>query len=242
MRTPLTVGYLWLVLVWLLWGDKFPKTKPASGPVANLFELSQLIGRPATIAAFSFVAYVLGAALTVSTENQFVSRWLGALGKASEAEYLAYLRGEILKTARRPGGGAWDSVEDLADSLDASAASVDLRPRLLVANQGLYGEYDRLAAEATFRLNLVLPTIALTVVAGFDVAWFWLLVGLPISVILLWQGTNRQRQSQEVIHRAVLAGLLDHPAILEARQRRDDELARSDYYRGLEGRQGEPAS
>jgi hypothetical protein len=62
LRTPLAVGYLWVVVLWLLvhsWVPKSVKDVPA-GPVHSLYELGAVLGAPVIFAAISFIAYLLG--------------------------------------------------------------------------------------------------------------------------------------------------------------------------------------
>jgi hypothetical protein len=66
VRTPLTVGYLWLLTAWLVFGEQLPKSRASgNGLVAQLFDLGGLLGKAAPIAALSFTAYLLGAILTI---------------------------------------------------------------------------------------------------------------------------------------------------------------------------------
>src|SRR4051794_3519418 len=80
VRTPLTVGYLYLVIGWIWFSEDIPRTKPQhDGMIRRLFELSDLLGNAATIAALSFCAYLLGAVLTIPTERGLISRLLNSL-------------------------------------------------------------------------------------------------------------------------------------------------------------------
>jgi hypothetical protein len=84
----------------------------------------------------------------------------------------------------------------------------DLRARLLVANRQLYGEYDRLAAEAAFRINLFLPMTALGILIAVELNP---LLGLPVfiaALILLVEGANRSGLSTAVLQRAVVTGVI----------------------------------
>jgi hypothetical protein len=65
VRTPLTVGYLWLFILWLWFADKWPSERPRDdGAIARIFDVQTLLGSSVMIAALSFVAYVLGSLLT----------------------------------------------------------------------------------------------------------------------------------------------------------------------------------
>jgi hypothetical protein len=58
IRTPLAVGYLWLIDIWLIFADKLP---PADNEVVRrIFELGELLGKGAIVVAVSFAAYLMG--------------------------------------------------------------------------------------------------------------------------------------------------------------------------------------
>lgn len=106
-----------------------------------------------------------------------------------------------------------------------AAPDIDLRARLLSANQELYGEYDRLIAEGAFRINLVPPLIALSIVAGTNFYPLWAILPAAVGVVLLVQGTTRLASAQTVLRRAVLAGVVVHPAVLLV-QEQEEQKAR----------------
>jgi hypothetical protein len=67
IRTPLAVGYIWLLNLWLIFADILPRAAPRTGFVlAHRFELGGLLGRAAVLAALSFVGYILGSLLRLS--------------------------------------------------------------------------------------------------------------------------------------------------------------------------------
>lgn len=105
----------------------------------------------------------------------------------------------------------YDEVSaDIGRALHASGDT--LRPSLLVANQELYGEYDRLNSEGSFRINVCLPLLALGASLTISVSWWWLLAALTTVYVLLSQGLRRRSQSITVIQGAVLSGIIKHPA------------------------------
>ena len=65
VRTPLAVGYVWLLVAWLLFSDRVPRFRPVEGGlVSALFDLGSVVGKGALLAAVSFVAYLIGALLS----------------------------------------------------------------------------------------------------------------------------------------------------------------------------------
>ncbi|MEU4421813.1 hypothetical protein AB0F81_14400 [Actinoplanes sp. NPDC024001] len=262
IRTPLTVGYLWLVILWLVLADDLPRTKPPDGGlVARLFDLSRLVGSATTIAALSFIAYVLGALLTIPTDSRLLVGVVNRLPlpsadfRLTALEYENYLQGGIVRRLRSLSpdersaavgrveqslANAWsdfslhrrmrialerieflERTEKGAEAeefqprrealirMDASVA--DLRARLLVRSPEMYGEYDRLAAEAAFRINLCLPVIALGFVFGFGIGWWWAPAAIAVAALLLVQGTIRLGLSITVMRRAIIEGMVEHP-------------------------------
>jgi hypothetical protein len=221
VRTPLAVGYLWLLILWLWLADRVPRTKPADdGLVARLFDLQDILGATVALACLSFVAYVLGALLTIPIEASQIYLFLRRLGRYFSKDTQLYAREydqhreEVLERFSGQGVNVTEAemraLKRLADRERGFSRSVsDLRARLLVANQELYGEYDRLAAEAAFRVNLFPPSIALAILIARDLSVFWGIVVLVVAVILLLQGANRLGLSTAVLQRAVVAGVIE---------------------------------
>jgi hypothetical protein len=239
VRTPLTVGYLWLFIGWAWFGDKFPRTRPPGhGLVARLFDLHAVVGTPATTAAVSFLAYLLGALLTIPVESRAVSTVLHRVGRLSPgarraaATYDAYLATAYNQVEGQPTAVAFD---EFASNFDVSEP--DLRARLLVANETMYGEYDRLAAEASFRLNLCIPLLMLAVVTAVNFGLAWAFIPAVAGVLLLVQGGNRLAMSRAVIERAVISGVIEHSGAAAARleQERYADRIRDGYWSGNDG-------
>lgn len=63
LRTPLACGYMWLVAAWLAFSNHLPQTRPSAGLAASIWKLGAHVGRPATLAAVTFAAYLIGAIL-----------------------------------------------------------------------------------------------------------------------------------------------------------------------------------
>lgn len=64
LRTPLAVGYLWLVALWLLLHKYLPASiDAAKGPLKSLYQLGDFVGNKMLLAAVTFVAYLLGSLL-----------------------------------------------------------------------------------------------------------------------------------------------------------------------------------
>lgn len=224
VRTPLTVGYLWLVLAWFWWSEGLASALNESEVGDRVRELAEAFGTASVVAALSFVAYLLGAVLTLSTDRGLLRTILGrvrpmVLNVDAMSVHQAY--GQALDSHRaglleraKDGGASDDEVAPYAEYLEHAATRtlpVDLRPHLLVANQEMFGEYDRLDAESTFRLNLCLPLLALAVTLGIELSGWFFLVGPLVAMVFFFQGLSRQYAAEAVILQAVLAGVIEHP-------------------------------
>lgn len=61
LRTPLTVGFLWLTSLWVVFGPQIPSsTSAADGLALELFRLAGAFGAPILLAASTFAAYIIG--------------------------------------------------------------------------------------------------------------------------------------------------------------------------------------
>ncbi|HYV32055.1 MAG TPA: hypothetical protein VEO53_13245 [Candidatus Binatia bacterium] len=115
LRAPLAAGYLWLTGLWVLLSDAVPSRSTATGVLAHAYALTAAVGRGAVLVAVSFLAYLIGAVLSVDSDGAVVhflafifSRQAyskaSARPMASLAElksYLASLAGQISPTVRK---------------------------------------------------------------------------------------------------------------------------------------------
>ncbi|MFF4524191.1 hypothetical protein [Streptomyces bluensis] len=61
VRTPLTVGFIYFFTAWVVFGDALPERGEAVGLMKSIYDLYGFIGKPALMAAVSFMAYICGA-------------------------------------------------------------------------------------------------------------------------------------------------------------------------------------
>lgn len=227
VRTPLVVGYLWLLFGWCLWSDRIP-ARPVSGDdmVVRLYQLSDLLPNAAFITSISFAAYVVGALLSVPVEGRLteyfvrlptavrVPAWM-SYGQAQDGwtDYSTFVLDRDSQLQRQY---SWEpkvgSYEERERNAAISAGLEQLRPRLLMSGHPeMYSEYDRFVAEASFRINIAPPLTALGLLAGLSIAWPFAPVGIAIAFALLVQGSNRITTSVVTIRRAVTIGVFIHP-------------------------------
>jgi hypothetical protein len=103
----------------------------------------------------------------------------------------------------------------------ANVSPQDMRARLLASGKTeVYGEYDRFASEASFRVNIVLPIFAIGVLASVQASACYLLATVSMAAVLLLQGFQRLGLALETIRTAAVNGMFIHPL---------EELLRRDY-------------
>jgi hypothetical protein len=148
---------------------------------------------------------------TGSLPIRFAEKLIALVTRPNVAlELMDHLNKELARYGEHPGFGELVPTDDL-------------RARLLVVSQGMYDQYDRLEAEATFRINVAIPMVAFAVVlsaTSSDTDWRTKLatvVVVALAVLIFAQGVQRHRLSHGVLMRAVLAGLIEHPSIVRAR-------------------------
>ena len=91
VRTPLAIGYLWLAVAWVTWGDRIPTHRPTDeGLIARLFDLSDLLGNTTLLAGLSFAAYIVGALLTIPVEGSFTNFFTSLPRRVHVPEILRY--------------------------------------------------------------------------------------------------------------------------------------------------------
>jgi hypothetical protein len=224
VRTPLGVGYSWILICWILFSSDLPTSRPSGdGPIASLYDLEELIGKGSVLAALSFISYLLGAVIVFPVEGATGTRLTRVAQKFMRQSHstqveLSQLRQKLqVQIANLPSSVPEAVRTELHAQNTAGLGSDDLRTRLLVANQSLYGEYDRLSAEAAFRLNITPPLLVLSIIAGINYGWFWILIGGLTSLLLAIQGLRRGALARDVLLRAVIAGVIELPVVAEVR-------------------------
>jgi hypothetical protein len=73
LRASLAAGYIWLAGLWVLVGDSIPHERPTGGLLADVWSLSDAIGKTAILAGVTFIAYLVGSLLEVDPEGRWGS-------------------------------------------------------------------------------------------------------------------------------------------------------------------------
>lgn len=243
VRTPLTCGYVWLVVAWLLVGAEIPTERPSSQALALLWDLGTHVGKVGVLAAVSFAAYLVGAFLEIDP--------LRLWRRGGRPEWLNKIRnvlrkGWLTKVGVRPvSNQAWRDLEEFTADVrlpDHENAHIDVRSRIMreerqlatrlqATNAELFNRYDRLLAESSFRVNVAVPLVVLFVIVISD-ARLPILVdtGLVVLVLvlgslLLYQGVRRAIQSRDVIVQAVVTELVTPRFLIRLSARASETVA-----------------
>jgi hypothetical protein len=70
LRTPLAIGYVWLISAWLILEDRIPRERPPEGELAALWDLGTAAGTTAILAAVTFAAYLIGSILEIDPQGR----------------------------------------------------------------------------------------------------------------------------------------------------------------------------
>lgn len=264
IRTPLTVGYMWFLVLWLAIGHRLPTSSQASGLFADVFRISHAVGPAATAVAVSVAAYVVGI-LVVPLSIKLIHVCGTALRRSPAARltpgYRRYVAAESALrdvvaerlSARFCSDEAFrSSVLDAADAMPNNGEvlprdrlslkelalsngyaryqvivnTVDLAPlaedlhddlsyvaqRLHSRNTDIYDEYNRLQAEADFRLAIFFPIASLFGVLAIRWQPLWW-IGTVASFALLYVGAAARTEAEKMLGTAMAAGRVDDPAL-----------------------------
>ncbi|WAZ26962.1 hypothetical protein STRCI_008653 [Streptomyces cinnabarinus] len=113
---------------------------------------------------------------------------------------------------------AYDALKDMPTLAIATLCALryelpDLATRLLIERPEIFDRYDRLLAEASIRINICPPMVALvaTLAVRSHVLW-WL--GLTMCAALLYQGFIHRSQAAAVVLDSVATRLIESPTML----------------------------
>lgn len=197
LRVPLIVGYLWLLVLWLLFGQALLQVPSAGGPIGRVQQLATYVGRPGTLAALSLTAYLLGSTVSVDRRHKLFWRF-SRRGRSGTVE-------EFLDWANSQSADAPVDRRQLEQLLLGQARRFETK--LLVANERLYGDFDRLRSEAELRLNIAPPLAALSAILTVHVnlAFSALLI---VPVVLILDGISRLKAGHDVVLQSLMAGVV----------------------------------
>lgn len=209
LRTPLATGYIWLISLWLLIHGRIPARQHADGAALAVYQLRDEIGRPASLAAVSFLAFVVGQA---QVNPDLIVRLLRRIAPRVQALRWPVLisRDVIYRLQSYLGRDASDERRSQTDG-DAFTFAADLRHVALqaqVQKPDMWQGYDRLAAEAAFRINVGLALAGLSTVLIVTTHAFWWLISASAALAMVVGGLARQRMANDYLIQLVVSRVI----------------------------------
>ncbi|MEU6232467.1 hypothetical protein [Kitasatospora sp. NPDC047058] len=201
-RTPLAVGYLWLVALWLAFHNSVPPRTTATGLPADVYQLVEVAGRPLTLASLSLVAYLIGAMLEVAAARLIRPRWLrvAAVTKLTNDTLSAYIR-DRTNNANRPHLLDEDKQVELREKFLSEVEPMAVR--LQSADKEISADQRRAATEADFRANMGLSLLAVVIVLGWRYTPLWGIAAL-FPILLIARGIGRLRTANDLVVQAAI--------------------------------------
>jgi hypothetical protein len=169
--------------------------EPASGVRGILVFTGQQISRLIVLAGRAMGSMLKGFfSLFFSAMNigEAVTNWIAKLlVRAGADPYKPYLSANGVAAARRYLGTKIKlRSENMPDVADLITDFPVLRMRLIHQSPDTASEVDRLNAEADFRLAIVLPLLAISLIFAFEVSFFFLFLCPPLLALRI---TARQK-------------------------------------------------
>ncbi|MFB7545587.1 hypothetical protein ACFC0N_37475 [Streptomyces zaomyceticus] len=227
LRTPLAAGYIYVVTLLLLFGEHLPTEEEAPAPLEPFYALVEWAGKPAAFASSIFIAYLLGSMLELSpvavarltsgpllrakpTPSGRIMYSSPLLSRRSMRDLVVYARGRLWPTQQAETLSPEDE-DALSEGLTKLLSELpELRTRLYAANQDLYGDYDRKAAEASFKVNVGIAGIALSFAARAVLNPWWTLACAAMFLLIL-RGIVADREAKTVLVEALAADQVQSP-------------------------------
>jgi hypothetical protein len=247
-RTPLTVGYLWLLALWIWLGDDLPSETDARGLLQRVYEFGNLFPQAALLAALSFVAYLIGVLVTVDQDGPLVQRaqqWgpkrlQGPLTGPTQKDFSNWVQTSVkVEPGGWPTPAGWgenfpaDLQIDRAPALEHGIITTEFRQlehRLHDKNPALYDDFDRLRAEGEFRVNLFPPLLVLIIELAVTMNPLMLLLVFPAATLTV-KGFGKMTESRDVLAQALITNSV-RSTLVEAEQEAIRTLV-NDYKRTL---------
>lgn len=219
-RTPLLVGYVWAVALWLVVSDAVPRAS-SPGVIADLFDLSNFFGKTALITASSLAAYLIGALLTVDSQSCIVATLLTKLPRRFNSSNDPRLTKDLSRfLAYKLDGDAPTARNVLAQDLGS------LPTKLMAESERLFDHFDRMSSEATLRLSLAPALACLTGVAlwrqsiSLQSLPAWAIGIFAVSALLLVQGLAKRRAANDILLQAVITETIPTASVEAALERK----------------------
>ncbi|MFE6808640.1 hypothetical protein ACFVEN_44355 [Streptomyces sp. NPDC057681] len=139
---------------------------------------------------------------------------LGATGELSETAFRRiseYSENKVIPRISDP----YESMPYVGQAVGHLLGDLPQLPtRLYTASKDMYGDYDRLVAEADLRVNVGLAGTFLSCVMAAQVHVLWLLLVIPMTV-LAYRGVNSIRKANDILVQAIVTDLVKPPGFEE---------------------------
>jgi hypothetical protein len=226
LRAPLTAGYLWLILLWILNRPDI-KTRPANEVGAAIYDLAHHVGPIWVGIAVGIAAYLIGSiSQTLATAlNDAVIRMLSKARSMDamqiENDVIQRYVEKYLNSAAKKLNVAPESDEIVMHGRTAVSGlfnEMEMPATLLLGKEPeLFSEADRLKAESQLRLAIVPPLLAIVTVTMLTVST-WCGLGFLVAAILYWQGFKRSEEFRSLMLGAVRFGLIRSQSLEDLRE------------------------
>ncbi|MFZ3597607.1 hypothetical protein [Streptomyces sp. BH104] len=212
LRTPFTLGVICAFQFWVLLGDRVPGHSQAQGLLARIYDLGDVAGRAAVTAAISFLLYMIGDIVRLSSVQMMsiLERLnLPRISPHRVSTLSALSRYELNEFALRAfeKRSATASPQDVADLVQRIIREfTEIRMRLIANHLDVYLEHDRFDAEADFRMNVGFYTVPLWPILAW--CWApWFLLGVLASMVIFVNGLRARREANEILVQAIVSGI-----------------------------------
>ncbi|WP_149448470.1 hypothetical protein [Mycolicibacterium sp. P9-22] len=233
LRAPLTAGYLWLLLLWILIRPNLA-TRPSNDITAALWDLGKAAGPLWIALGVSVAAYLIGSV------NQFAANVIKHgfekfSNRKVKPRWFSYTdNDELVRLVESP--HPIDSMTREAslkllragmhpenDEAEIKSIELNINQRAIRARDGLraelampatlllgdktelFAEADRLKAESELRLAAASPLTAIAIFLSFCDVWWWAVALIPIAMLAA-QGYDRHKDFQALMEASVIRG------------------------------------
>lgn len=214
LRTPFALGVLCAFQIWILIGDYVPNRSEAQGFIERIYNLGEVSGRATVTAAISFLLYLVGDIVRLSSTQMMhiVERLklpnIAPHRSSTLSAQSRYALNEFSANAFTKRGDA-ASREDVSSLTERIMMEfTEIRMRLIANHLDVYLEHDRYDAEADFRMNVGFYSFPLWPI----IAWYWtpwMLLGVFASAVLFGNGLRARRDANEILVQAIVSRIVE---------------------------------
>lgn len=231
LRTPLAVGLLWLMLLWVWFAHVIPDPDSATGLLSQLYRLSGLFGSAVLLTMLSFAGYVLGLLLSsLHIDWRLIRAALPEMLRplSWQSSHLLVARYQVAIDKASSAGVTQDEIERFGDGVIHRGSRMlnvesDIRliaMRLQGTQKDIYDDYDRFRSEAEFRRSIALPLSGLVVSVILNVAVLrygaeviaWI-AGVALFLALHALSWRKSREGNDLVIQSLLSGQVESPTI-----------------------------